>query len=159
MDKTTILFLDLILILLNIGHLIILTPMKNWCFLTLAVLIIFLIKVIIEYYFLFNQGIMGANRTALNRAIKEGKYELAEKLITSQSNPENLNDGSMTHALSTGKGLYRARPRNLRIVRLLLEKGASPNFRSPNVLDLPSVSAFEVAINYYLTLLKYQDST
>ena len=112
-----------------------------------------------QYYFFFHQGIMGANRTALNRAIKEGKYELAEKLITSQSNPENLNDGSMTHALSTGKGLYRARPRNLRIVRLLLEKGASPNFRSPNVLDLPSVSAFEVAINYYLTLLKYQDST
>ena len=118
----------------------------------------FMIRRIIKYI-LFNQGIMGANRTALNRAIKEGKYELAEKLITSQSNPENLNDGSMTHALSTGKGLYRARPRNLRIVRLLLEKGASPNFRSPNVLDLPSVSAFEVAINYYLTLLKYQDST
>ena len=52
--------------------------------------------------------------------------------------------------------LYRARPRNLRIVRLLLEKGASPNFRSPNVLDLPSVTPFELAIQYYLTLLRYE---
>ena len=103
-------------------------------------------------------GIMGAHRTPLNRAIKEGKFELAEKLITSTSNPENLNDGSMTHALTTGKGLYRTRPRNFRIVRLLLEKGASPNFRSPNVLDLPSVTPFEVAICYYMTLLRYQNS-
>ena len=110
--------------------------------------------------FLHNQflGIMGAHRTPLNRAIKEGKFELAEKLITSTSNPENLNDGSMTHALTTGKGLYRTRPRNFRIVRLLLEKGASPNFRSPNVLDLPSVTPFEVAICYYMTLLRYQNS-
>ena len=98
---------------------------------------------------------MGAHRTPLNRAIKERKFELAEKLITSTSNPENLNDGSMTHALTTGKGLYRTRPRNFRIVRLLLEKGASPNFRSPNVLELPSVTPFEVAVNYYLDLLKH----
>ena len=171
MDYTTLDFLFLgVLSVVHFGLLILFTPMNlNQCFyliltrvfkiLILTDLIIILILAAVEYYFFFHQGIMGANRTALNRAIKEGKYELAEKLITSQSNPENLNDGSMTHALSTGKGLYRARPRNLRIVRLLLEKGASPNFRSPNVLDLPSVSAFEVAINYYLTLLKYQDST
>ena len=163
MDYTTLDFLFLVmccyLSVVHFGLLILCTPMNsNHCYLILANLIIILILATVEYFF-FHQGIMGANRTALNRAIKEGKYELAEKLITSQSNPENLNDGSMTHALSTGKGLYRARPRNLRIVRLLLEKGASPNFRSPNVLDLPSVSAFEVAINYYLTLLKYQDST
>ena len=158
MDYTTLDFLFLGQ-LVHLGLLILCTLMNsNLCYLILANQIIILILATVEYFF-FHQGIMGANRTALNRAIKEGKYELAEKLITSQSNPENLNDGSMTHALSTGKGLYRARPRNLRIVRLLLEKGASPNFRSPNVLDLPSVSAFEVAINYYLTLLKYQDST
>jgi len=161
MDNTTLNFLFLgIFCVADFSLLILFMPMNlNHCYLLVADLIIILILAIVEYYFFFHQGIMGANRTALNRAIKEGKYELAEKLITSQSNPENLNDGSMTHALSTGKGLYRARPRNLRIVRLLLEKGASPNFRSPNVLDLPSVSAFEVAINYYLTLLKYQDST
>ena len=102
-------------------------------------------------------GLVGAHRTPLNRAIRDGKYELAEKLIASTLNPEALNDGSMVHALSTGKSVYNnKRPRSLKIVRLLLDKGASPNFRSPNVLDLPSMTPFEMAINYYLDLLKHK---
>ena len=100
-------------------------------------------------------GLMGGHRTPLNRAIKEGKFDLAEKLIASTTQTDSLNDGSMTHALTTGKGVFHSRPRNLKIVKLLLEKGASPNFRSPNVLELPSVSSFEVAVNYYLDLLKH----
>ena len=103
-------------------------------------------------------GLMGGHRTPLNRAIKEGKFELAEKLI-SASHADSLNDGSMTHALSTGKGVYNSRPRNLKIVKQLLEKGASPNFRSPNVLEIPAVTPFEVAINYYLDLLKHRRNT
>lgn len=103
-------------------------------------------------------GLVGANRTALNRAIKEGKYELAEKLISSASDPEALNDGSMAHALYTGKGPFRDRARNFRIVKMLLEKGASPNFRNPNLLDMPSFTPFEVAVNYYLELLRHQAS-
>ena len=82
---------------------------------------------------------------------------MAEKLIASTLNPESLNDGSMVHALSTGKGVFNnRRPRSLKIVRLLLDKGASPNFRSPNVLELPSMTPFEMAINYYLDLLKHK---
>ena len=100
-------------------------------------------------------GLMGGHRTPLNRAIKEGKFELAEKLISSTTQTDSLNDGSMIHALTTGKGVFLRRPRNLKIVKQLLEKGASPNFRSPNVLELPSVSPFEVAVNYYLDLLKH----
>ena len=100
-------------------------------------------------------GLMGGHRTPLNRAIKEGKFELAEKLIFSATQTDSLNDGSMTHALTTGKGVFHSRPRNLKIVKQLLEKGASPNFRSPNVLELPSVTPFEVAVNYYLDLLKH----
>ncbi len=103
-------------------------------------------------------GLVGGHRTPLNRAIKEGKFELAEKLISSASlqAADSLNDGSMTHALTTGKGTFHSRPRNLKLVKLLLEKGASPNFRSPNVLELPSVTPFEVAVYYYLDLLKHQ---
>lgn len=100
-------------------------------------------------------GLMGGHRTPLNRAIKEGKFDLAEKLISSSSQTDSLNDGSMTHALTTGKGVFHTRRRNLKIVKLLLEKGASPNFRSPNVLELPAVTPFEVAINFYLDLLKH----
>jgi hypothetical protein len=100
-------------------------------------------------------GLMGGHRTPLNRAIKEGKFELAEKLIFSATQTDSLNDGSMTHALTTGKGVFHSRSRNLKIVKQLLEKGASPNFRSPNVLELPSVTPFEVAINYYMDLLKH----
>lgn len=100
-------------------------------------------------------GLMGGHRTPLNRAIKEGKFDLAEKLISSASQTDSLNDGSMTHALTTGKGVFHSRPRNLKIVKQLLEKGASPNFRSPNILELPSVTPFEVAVNYYLDLLKH----
>ena len=80
---------------------------------------------------------------------------MAEKLILSATQTDSLNDGSMTHALTTGKGVFHSRPRNLKIVKQLLEKGASPNFRSPNVLELPSVTPFEVAVNYYLDLLKH----
>jgi ankyrin repeat protein len=99
-------------------------------------------------------ALFGLQHTPLTRAINEGKYELAEKLIASTSDPESFNDGSMVHAMSTGKGAFKSRARNLKIVRLLLEKGASPNFRTPNVLELPSETPFEVVINFYLSLLK-----
>ncbi len=91
--------------------------------------------------------------TPLTRAIREGKFDLAKRLITSINDPDVLNDGSLICALSTNASRsMMKRPRNLEIASLLLERGASPNMRSPNALDIPSETPFEVAINFYLAL-------
>lgn len=91
----------------------------------------------------------------LIRAITQGKFRRAEELILDANDPEYFNDGSIIHALTTGKSPF-VRPRNLKIVRLMLERGANPN---QGLLDEDNMEFFtetplEMTILFYLALLK-----
>ena len=103
---------------------------------------------------------VGLNDTPLTRALAMGEFELAERLIMSLNDPEYLNDGEhadtpLNIALD-GRSTYIGKPRNLRIARLLVERGADANFRVPdNDLGFgQSESPIERLIAYYLSLLR-----
>ena len=76
------------------------------------------------------------------------------------NDPEYLNDGEhadtpLNIALD-GRSTYVGKPRNLKIARLLVERGADANFRVPdNDLGFgQSESPIERLVTYYLDLLK-----
>jgi hypothetical protein len=89
-------------------------------------------------------ALFGLQHTPLTRAINEGKYELAEKLIASTSDPESFNDGSMVHAMSTGKGAFKSRARNLwrRVPVLILGLQMFWSYRRKPHLKWSSISIF-----------------
>ena len=109
---------------------------------------------------------IGLNDTPLTRALALGDFELAEQIIMTLNDPEYLNDGEhadtpLNIALD-GRSTYVGKPKNLRIARLLVERGADANFRIPdNDLGFgQSESPIEKLVNYYLELLKmFKNST
>ena len=103
---------------------------------------------------------IGLNDTPLTRALAMGDFDLAESIIMTINDPEYLNDGEhadtpLNIALD-GRSTYVGKPRNLKIARLLVERGADANFRVPdNDLGFgQSESPIERLVTYYLDLLK-----
>jgi hypothetical protein len=106
---------------------------------------------------------IGLHETPLTRAMSRGEFDLAEALIMESANgnadPEYLNDGAhsatpLTLAL-TGRSSYLGQPRNLRLARLVAERGGNVNLRIPNHdLETASESPLELLTTFYLSLLK-----
>ena len=103
---------------------------------------------------------IGLNDTPLTRSLAMGDFDLAESIIMTINDPEYLNDGEhadtpLNIALD-GRSTYVGKPRNLKIARLLVERGADANFRVPdNDLGFgQSESPIERLLIFYLDLLK-----
>ncbi len=103
---------------------------------------------------------IGLNETPLTRAMASGQFALAEELVQVAVDPEYLNDGAhaatpMTLALRGRSASYSGQPRNLKLAKLLAEKGANVNLRIPNHdLETASESPLELLTTFYLSLLK-----
>ena len=103
---------------------------------------------------------IGLNDTPLTRALAMGDFDLAESIIMTINDPEYLNDGEHSdtplNIALDGRSTYVGKPRNLKIARLLVERGVDANFRVPdNDLGFgQSESPIERLVTYYLDLLK-----
>lgn len=102
---------------------------------------------------------IGLNETTLTKALLRGHYVMAENIIEETTDIDFLNDGALAatplNIVLTGPGGQYQQPRNLKLARLLLQKGANPNIRIPNHdLESASESPLELLIRYYLKLLE-----
>ena len=103
---------------------------------------------------------LGLHETDLTKALIAGDFALAERIISRENDGADfLNDGvhsatPLNLALG-GRASYGGNPRNLKIVRMLVEKGANVNLRIPNHdLENASESPLELLVALYLALLK-----
>ena len=102
---------------------------------------------------------IGLNETTLTRALARGEFSEAESIILDATDPEFLNDGALAatplNMVLTGRSSYYHQSRNLKLARLLLEKGANPNLRIPNHdMESASQSPLELLLRYYLKLIQ-----
>jgi hypothetical protein len=84
---------------------------------------------------------IGLHPTPLTRALSRGDFAEAERLILEAEDPDYLNEGALDRTplcLVLG-GVAQQPPRNLKLARLLLERGACPNLRIP-APDMESAS-------------------
>lgn len=105
------------------------------------------------------QGQIGVHETALTTVIGYGEFKAAEQIIESTNDPTFLNDGRYEniplHMVLTNNH-YNDRCRNLKLARLLVQKGASPNLRIPyGDMSESSPSPFEELVVYYEVLKAY----
>lgn len=105
------------------------------------------------------QGQFGIHETPLTTVISYGEFKAAEQIIEATSDPTFLNDGRYEniplHMVLTNNH-YTKRCRNLKLARLLVQKGASPNLRIPyGDMDGASPSPFEELVVYYEVLRAY----
>ena len=103
---------------------------------------------------------LGLHETDLTRALIAGDFSLAERIISRETEDVDfLNDGvhsatPLNLALG-GRASFGGNPRNLKIVKMLVEKGANVNLRIPHHdLENASESPFELLVALYLALLK-----
>ncbi|MPC30207.1 uncharacterized protein LOC123508835 [Portunus trituberculatus] len=105
------------------------------------------------------QGQIGMNETPLTTVISCGEFKAAEQIIESTSDPTYLNDGrgeNIPLYMVLSNNCYAKNCRNLKLARLLVEKGASPNLRIPlRDLDLACPSPFEELVVYHEVLKSY----
>lgn len=105
------------------------------------------------------QGQFGIHETPLTTVISFGEFKAAEQIIEATSDPTFLNDGRYEniplHMVLTNNH-YAENCRNLKLARLLVQKGASPNLRIPyGDMDGASPSPFEELVVYYEVLKSY----
>lgn len=105
------------------------------------------------------QGQFGVHETSLTTVIGYGEFKAAEQIIESTNDPTFLNDGRYEniplHMVLTNNH-YNDRCRNLKLARLLVQKGASPNLRIPyGDMSESSPSPFEELVVYYEVLKAY----
>lgn len=105
------------------------------------------------------QGQFGINETPLTIAIENGNFTTAEEIILATADPTHLNDGPYEkiplHMVLTNNH-HTDQSRNLRIAKLLVEKGANANLRIPyGDMDRASPSPFEELVVYYEVLKTY----
>ncbi|XP_045615341.1 uncharacterized protein [Procambarus clarkii] len=108
------------------------------------------------------QGQFGINETPLTVAIECGNFKDAEEIIQATSDPSFLNDGQYErfplHMVLTNNHYHTEQSRNLKIAKLLVQKGANPNLRIPyEDLDRASPSPFEELVVYHEVLKSYVD--
>ncbi|KAK8744262.1 hypothetical protein OTU49_000706 [Cherax quadricarinatus] len=108
------------------------------------------------------QGQFGINETPLTIAIEYGNFKDAEDIIQAISDPSFLNDGQYEniplHMVLTNNHHHTDQSRNLKIAKLLVQKGANPNLRIPyEDLDRASPSPFEELVVYHEVLKSYVD--
>ena len=103
---------------------------------------------------------LGLNETDLTRALIAGNFPLAESIISLETNDADyLNDGvhsatPLNLALG-GRASFGGNPRNLKIVKMLVAKGANVNLRIPHHdLENASESPLELLVALYLAVLK-----
>ncbi|XP_063840745.1 uncharacterized protein LOC135089240 [Scylla paramamosain] len=105
------------------------------------------------------QGQIGMHGTPLTTVISCGEFKAAEQIIESTSDPSYLNDGRCENIplhMVLSNNCYAKNCRNLRLARLLVQKGASPNLRIPyGDLDMASPSPFEELVVYHEVLKSY----
>lgn len=108
----------------------------------------------------------GFNDTALTRALESGNYVGAEKIIRETNNPSSLNEGcyQRTPLFICLCGLdveeKKVKPRNLFLAKLLVERGASVNYRVPTTFFGceymgPGKTALELLVDFYIDLTRY----
>ena len=107
------------------------------------------------------QGQIGIHETPLTIAIRNGKFKEAEQIIEDTSDPTFLNDGRYEniplHMVLTNNH-FAEECRNLKLARLLVQKGANSNLRIPyGDLEGASPSPFEELVVYYEVLKSYVD--
>ncbi|XP_042240289.1 uncharacterized protein LOC121878263 [Homarus americanus] len=107
------------------------------------------------------QGQIGINDTSLTIAIENKNFEAAEMIIEATVDPSFLNDGPYEniplHMVLTNNH-HIDQSRNLKIAKMLVQKGANPNLRIPyGDMDRASPSPFEELVVYYEVLKSYVD--
>ncbi|XP_066987366.1 uncharacterized protein [Macrobrachium rosenbergii] len=106
-----------------------------------------------RHYF---RGQIGINETPLTIAIGNGDYQLAEDIIEATSDVTFLNDGPCEnvplHMVLTNN-YNSCLKRNLKLAKILVQKGANPNLRIPFIdFDRISPSPFEELVVCYEAL-------
>ncbi|XP_071112304.1 uncharacterized protein [Haliotis cracherodii] len=111
----------------------------------------------------------GFNDTDLTRALEQGNYASAERLILDNVNPSFLDEGCYQRIplficlCGMDEGEQRTMARNLYLAKLLIERGANVNYRVPVTYFGceymgPGKTALDLIIDYYndLALQKQQ---
>lgn len=105
------------------------------------------------------QGQIGMHGTPLTTVISCGEFKAAEQIIESTSDASYLNDGRYENIplhMVLSNNTYAKSCRNLKLARLLVQKGANPNLRIPyGELDMASPSPFEELVVYHEALKSY----
>ncbi|BFZ24902.1 hypothetical protein BsWGS_27941 [Bradybaena similaris] len=107
----------------------------------------------------------GINDTPLTRALEQGNYATAERLILECPNASYLDDGcyqrTPLYICLCGVDEYHERVavRNFHLARLLIERGANVNHRVPvtnfgSEFISPGKSSLELLIDFYIDLTK-----
>ncbi|XP_078618265.1 uncharacterized protein LOC144885926 [Branchiostoma floridae x Branchiostoma japonicum] len=101
----------------------------------------------------------GVNQTFLTKALEEGQYEHAKKLIIENQTASYLDEGFYQRTplfiVLSGFNQFngRAIPRNLELARLLIVQGANPSHRVPNTLGSeflgPGEAPLQLAVDYF----------
>ncbi|XP_067001225.2 uncharacterized protein [Anabrus simplex] len=95
----------------------------------------------------------GLSDTPLTNALEGGDFDAAEKIILSNTDAEYLDEGPFDRIplgiVLNNDPMYRLFPRNLRLARLLVERGADPNLRIPLAqLQRSSPSPLEYLVKF-----------
>ncbi|XP_069133563.1 uncharacterized protein [Argopecten irradians] len=109
----------------------------------------------------------GINETSLTRALEQGNFVTAEKLIRDASNPSFLDEGCYQRTplficlCGMDEEEKRVRPRNLYLAKLMIEHGANVNFRVPTTFfgsefESPGLSPLELLTDFYNDLTKHR---
>ncbi|KAL8599016.1 hypothetical protein ACOMHN_006825 [Nucella lapillus] len=107
----------------------------------------------------------GINETALTRALENGNYASAERLILDCVNPSYLDEGCYQRIplniclCGVDEDAERVTARNLYLARLLIERGANINLRVPvtfygSEFLSPGKSSLELLADYYVDLTR-----
>lgn len=105
----------------------------------------------------------GINDTPLTRALENGNYASAERLILECTNPSYLDEGCYQRIplniclCGVDQDAERVTTRNLYLARLLIERGANINLRVPVTYYgceflSPGKSCLELLVDYYVDL-------
>ncbi|XP_060076255.1 uncharacterized protein LOC132555891 [Ylistrum balloti] len=109
----------------------------------------------------------GINETNLTRALEQGNFVTAEKLIRDTNNPSFLDEGCYQRTplficlCGMDEEEKRVRPRNLYLAKLMIEHGANVNFRVPTTyfgseFESPGLSPLELLTDFYNDLTKHR---